>query len=167
VDRIGGVRSRGIGRAHLASRYGLEVRSVQPADAPFLAELFAAAGQAIAAPELGRRLGALRASPGVVLMASDWGPPIGLIALQWGPSLFAAEPVAQVAALLIAPEARRRGVARALLKAGAQAARSAGCGELRLLALEGGADLAAFAAATGFTAHGALLARPLRKGRAS
>jgi aminoglycoside 6'-N-acetyltransferase I len=150
----------------LASRYGLEVRSVQPADAPFLAELFAAAGQAIAAPELGRRLAALRASPGAVLMAADWGPPIGLIALQWGPSLFAAEPLAQVAALLVAPEARRRGVARTLLKAGAQAARSAGCGELRL-ASDGAADLAAFAAATGFTALGPLLARPLRKGRAA
>jgi aminoglycoside 6'-N-acetyltransferase I len=147
------------------SRYGLEIRSALPADAPFLAELLAGAGHAIAASELASRLANVRASPSAVLLASDWGPPIGLVAVQWAPSLFAAEPLARVSALLVAPDARRRGVARALLKAASQAARAAGCGELQLSAPNSAADLSAFAAATGFTALGAVLSRPLRKGR--
>jgi GNAT superfamily N-acetyltransferase len=147
------------------SRYGLEIRSALPADAPFLAELLAVAGVATPASELASRLAMLRASPGAVLMASDWGPAIGLVAVQWAPSLLAAEPVARVSALLVAPDARRRGVARALLKAASHAARAAGCGELELSARDSATDLLGFAVATGFTPLGAILSRPLRKGR--
>ncbi|HEY1930323.1 MAG TPA: GNAT family N-acetyltransferase [Caulobacteraceae bacterium] len=148
------------------SRYGLEIRSAMPADAPFLAELFAGVGAAIPASELATRLAVLRASPGAVLMASDWGPAIGLIAVQWAPSLLTAEPVARVSALLVAPDARRHGVARALLKAASQAARSAGCGELELSVPDNATGVHAFAVATGFTPMGMVLSRPLRKGRA-
>jgi len=147
----------------LSSRYGLEIRSVQSSDAPFLADFLAGAGHSVAAPELARRLEALRASPGVALMASDWGPPIGLIALHWSPSLFAARPTALVIALLVSPDARRRGIGRALLKAGSQAARSAGCEELHLIAPEGCGDLLAFGQGAGFAATGYVLRRALRK----
>jgi aminoglycoside 6'-N-acetyltransferase I len=148
----------------LSSRYGLEIRSVQSSDAQFLADFMAGAGHSVAAPELARRLEALRTSPGVALMASDWGPPIGLIALHWSPSLFTARPTALMIALLVSPEARRRGIGRALLKAGSQAARSAGCDELHLVAPEGCSDLVAFAHGAGFAAMGAVLTRALRKG---
>ncbi|HSZ52193.1 MAG TPA: GNAT family N-acetyltransferase [Caulobacteraceae bacterium] len=147
-------------------RYGLEIRSALPADATFLAELFTGAGAAISASELANRLAVLRASPGAVLMASDWGPAIGMVAVQWAPSLLAAQPIARVSALLVAPDARRRGVARALLKAASQAARSAGCGELEFSIPENATDLLAFVVATGFTPLGAVLTRRLRKGRA-
>ena len=147
------------------SRYGLEIRSALPVDAPFLVELLAGAGVVTSASELASRLTAVRASPGAVLMASDWGPPIGLVTVQWAPGLLVAEPVARVSALLVAPDARRRGVARALLKAASQAARAAGCGELELSVPHSVADLLAFAVATGFTPLGGILSRPLRKGR--
>jgi GNAT superfamily N-acetyltransferase len=150
----------------LNPRHGLEIRSVQTSDAPWLTELLAGAGRFVAAPELARRIEAVRASAGVALMASDWGPPIGLIVLHWSPDLFAAQPVARVNTLLVAPEARRRGVGRALLKAGSQAARSAGCGELHLMAADGDGDLLAFALGAGFAPVGAILRRALRKGNA-
>lgn len=148
----------------MTTRHGLEIRSPLASDAPFLAEFLAGAGHAIPAPELARRLEALRADSGVALMASDLGPPIGLIALHWGPSLFATRPIALVTVLLVAAEDRRRGIGRALLKAGAQAARQAGCGELQLVAPEGRADLVAFGQNTGFASAGAVFARTLRKG---
>lgn len=148
----------------MTARYGLEIRSVQPSDTPFLAAFLAAAGHAIPASELARRLDALRESSGVALLASDLGPPIGLIALHWGPSLFAVRPIAVVTALLVGAEDRRRGIGRALLKSASQAARQAGCGELHLLAPEGCADLVAFGRDTGFASAGAVLTRALRKG---
>lgn len=148
----------------MTTRYGLEIRSVQGSDAPFLADFLAAAGHAVPAPELARRLEAQRASSGVVLMASDVGPPIGLIAVHWRPSLFATRPIGVVTTLLVDADARRRGIGRALLKAGAQAARHAGCGELHLVAPEGRADLLAFGQNTGFASTAGVLTRALRKG---
>ena len=148
----------------MTARYGLEIRSAQASDAPFLAEFLAGVGHAIPAPELARRLEALRASTGVALMASDLGPPIGLVALHWGPSLFAARPIALVTALLVGLEDRRRGIGRALLKAASQAARQAGCGELHLVAPEIRADLVAFGQSNGFVRAGAMFTRALRKG---
>lgn len=147
----------------MTARYGLEIRSTQASDTLFLAEFLAATGHAVSAPELARRLEALRASGGVALMAADWGPPIGLIALHWSPSLFATRPTAFVIALLVGPEVRRRGIGRALLRAGAQTARQAGCGDLQLVAPDGSADLVAFGESNGFISRGIVLTRALRK----
>ncbi len=149
----------------MSARQGLEIRAVLATDAPYLADLLASGGHEILAAELSRRLEAVRAGAGATLVASDWGPPVGLIALQWQPSILSAKPVAWVTLLLVGPESRRRGIGRALLKAGAQAARSAGCGDLRLLAPDDRKDMLAFAESTGFAAAGAALVRPLRKGR--
>jgi GNAT superfamily N-acetyltransferase len=151
----------------LTARYGLEIRSAQASDAPFLAEFLAGAGHAVPASELARRLEALRAGSGVALLASDVGPPIGVIALHWGQSLLAARPIALVTALLVGAEDRRRGIGRALLKAASQAARQAGCGELHLVAPEACPDLVAFGRNTGFASAGAVLTRALRKGAVS
>lgn len=72
-------------------------------------------------------------------------------------------PVARVSDLLVDPDARRRGVGRALLKAASQAARTAGCDLLLLDVPAVGESLQAFALANGFEADGARLIRPLRK----
>ncbi len=99
-----------------------------------------------------------------MLLAAEWGPPSGVIVAHFSRTLLDAEPVAVVSLLLVAPEDRRRGIARLLLKAASQAARTAGCASLLLDAPAEAAELQAFAAATGFTDAGLTLTRPLRKG---
>lgn len=147
----------------MGGRYGLEIRAADAADALGLAELLAAAGRPVAAGALARRLDRMRGEPGLVLLAAEWGPPTGVVALHWRHGLEADAPTAHADLLLVAPDERRRGVGRLLLKAAAQAARQAGCDRLLLPAPDDAPGLAAFALATGFTAAGARLERPLRK----
>jgi aminoglycoside 6'-N-acetyltransferase I len=148
----------------LASRYGLQIRAATPADAEGVAVLMASAGHPVSAAVLAERLEAIRRSAGTALLALEWGPPSGVIVLNWFDTLGADGRVAQITALLVGPEERRRGIARLLLKAGAQAARSAGCGTLHLLVSGGEPGLAEFGRASGFDPAGTVLARPLRKG---
>ncbi|WP_246694915.1 GNAT family N-acetyltransferase [Methylobacterium sp. WL6] len=82
--------------------------------------------------------------------------------LHWYRTLVA-EPTAQITTLLVAPDDRRRGLGRLLLKAAAQAARTAGCDGLEMVLPPDRPDLEAFCAATGFVAAGTRLTRPLRK----
>ena len=118
----------------MTSRHGLEIRAAAAAEAPGLAVLLAAAGQAIEPRELAARLEAIRQGPGTALVALEWGPPSGLVVLHWYRRLEEARPVAQITTLLVGVEERRRGIGRLLVKAAAQAARSAGCGMLELAA---------------------------------
>jgi len=147
----------------MTTRYGLELRAATGAEAPGLAELLAAAGHPVASRLLAERLDTIRQGSGAALVALEWGPPSGVIVLHWYPALLAAQPVALITTLLVAPEARRRGIGRLLVKAAAQAARVAGCGALELSAAEGMPDLEAFCRATGFTEAGSRFARALRK----
>lgn len=147
----------------LGNRYGLEIRTALPADASGLAELMRAAGHPVVPQLLADQLERLRGADGTALLALEWGPPSGIIVLHWYPVLEQAALVAQITRLLVAPEARRRGIGRQLLKAASQAARMAGCGELQLLAPLGGEGLPAFCDATGFTAQASGFVRPLRK----
>ena len=147
----------------MASRYGLEIRAATAADAPGLSALLRAAGHPVASEPLAERIEAVRQGPGAALIAVEWGPPGGLILLHWYRTLTADPPVAQVTTLLVGPDERRRGIGRLLLKAGAQAARLAGCGALQLLVDPAEPTLHAFAEATGFVGAGSLRVRPLRK----
>lgn len=149
----------------MSNRYGREIRSATPADAAGLAELLGACGVAIAPRALAERIETLRQDRGSALLALAWGPPCGLIVLHWHATLVDAHPVAAVSTLAVAPDERRQGIGRLLLKAGAQAARAAGCGVLRL---DAGpepetASLRGFCAATGFAETAARYERPLRK----
>ena len=148
----------------MTSRHGLEIRAASAADAPGLAVLLESAGQVIAARDLAVRLDALRHGSGTALVALEWGPPSGIVVLHWYPVLEAARPTAQITLLLVGPEERGRGIGRLLVKAAAQAARSAGCGALELAAPAAEPSLAAFCRATGFTDTGPRFTRPLRKG---
>lgn len=148
----------------MAGRHGLEIRGATSADASGLAELFAAVGRAVAPRVLAERLDAVLIQPGAVLIAADWGPPCGLIAVHWRRTLEADAPVARIDPLLVSPESRRRGIARLLLKAASQSARSARCATLELSTDAAEPGLAAFCEATGFSPIGRDYARPLRKG---
>ncbi len=147
----------------LASRHGLEIRAATPADAPALAELMEIVRPDAPAALLARRLEAFRDEPGVALLASEWGPPSGLIVLHWLSPLQSAR-IALVSLLLVAPDARRRGIGRVLLKAAAQAGRTAGCDVLRCPVTREASGLDAFCRATGFDDAGAAWERSLRKG---
>lgn len=147
----------------MTSRYGLEIRAATPIDAPGLAALLTAAGHAIDVPAMAERLAAMREGAGAVLIAAQWGPPSGLVVLHWYSTLEDARPTAQITTLLVAAEDRRHGIGRLLLKAAAQAARTAGCGTLELLAASEETSLREFCRATGFTETGTRLVRSLRK----
>lgn len=144
-------------------RYGLDIRAATPAEAPGLSLLLAEAGLNINAHDLAERLPALRATSGIALVAMKWGPPSGLVVLHWYPTLTASRPIAQISILLVSMEDRRQGIGRLLVKAAAQAARSAGCGDLEITATPDALSLRAFCRATGFADAGARFARPLRR----
>ena len=148
-------------------RRGLSIRAADGADAPGLAFLLCAAGVPATPGDLGRRLRAMGGQPGGVLLAEDYGPPVGVLACSWTLTLTADPPAALITALIVDPERRRRGIARLLLKAAAQAARQAGCGRLDLHASETKGALKAFCEATGFENEGVLFTRSLRKGRSA
>ena len=147
----------------MPNRYGLAIRAANAGDAEGIGALLRAAGLAVDHRGLPLRLEEIPLQAGLVLLAEDWGPPGGVLALRWSWTLFEAQKVAEVTALVVDPEQRRKGIARLLLKAAARAARSAGCGELRLLAPAGVTGLGEFCAATGFGRIGESFARPLRK----
>ncbi|WP_424134414.1 GNAT family N-acetyltransferase [Roseomonas chloroacetimidivorans] len=141
------------------TRYGVDLRAALPADSSDLAALLGGTPRGMA-----QRLEALAQDPAsAVLVATGWnGAAIGVIALHWHPTLTTDRPLARITALAVAEEERRNGIGRLLIKAGAQAARSAGCDLLEAAPPEeGGAT--AFLQALGFTGVGSNFARPLRK----
>jgi aminoglycoside 6'-N-acetyltransferase I len=149
----------------LKSRHGLEIRAATGADAPGVCELLKSAGHEISPRALADRLDAIRQEPGAALLALEWGPPSGLVLLHWYRTLDADQPTAQITALLVGPDERRRGIGRLLVKAAAQAARVAGCGTLELRAAPEKPTLRQFCLATGFIEAAQLFVRPLRKSR--
>ena len=145
----------------MANRYGLQIRAAGGADAAGLSELMGAGGLRVSAGALAARLDALQPAGGAALIALEWGPPSGVVVLSWCRTLGDDLPVAAVSLLLVAPDDRRRGIGRLLLKAASQAARLAGCGTMSLPAPE--PSLRAFCLATGFNEAGSAFERPLRK----
>lgn len=145
----------------MAGRYGMDIRGADAGDAPGLSELLAACGVPTAPALLARRLERLREARATVLVAVEWGPPAGVAVVTHRPALDADAALAALDLLLVAPDDRRRGVGRLLLKAAAQAARQAGAVELHMAA--GDEASRAFAEANGFVERGSGRVRPLRK----
>ena len=154
-------RCRPGGGRGVAGRFGMEIRGADAGDAAGLAELSAAAGRLATPAAMARRLERLQEARALVLLALEWGPPSGVAVVTHRPVLDADTLVSSLDLLWVAPDERRRGVGRLLLKAAAQAARQAGGVELRATADDPATH--AFALACGFTERGATLTRPLRK----
>ena len=147
----------------MSSRHGLTIRAADLGDVDGLAELLATANMTVARDRLASRLNAIQDQAGVLLIADEWGPPSGVIAVHWHSVLTADLKVGWISGLLVDPDRRRNGVARLVLKAASQAARSAGCGELVLHASTEPGDLRTFCLATGFSESGEVFTRALRK----
>ena len=147
----------------MSNRHGLSIRAANSGDVDGLVDLLGTAGETTARDRLASRLNALQDQPGALLIADEWGPPSGLVAVHWHSVLTADLKVGWISALLVDPERRRNGIARLLLKAASQAARSAGCGELVLNAPIEPDALRAFCLATGFVDTGEAFTRSLRK----
>jgi len=144
------------------SRYGVEIRAANVGDAADIALLLSGAPQPPTAREVADRLEGA-ATGGAVLVAENWGPLAGVIALGWVTTLQQARPTAVITALAVGQDDRRRGIGRLLLKAGAQAARSAGCDLLEIAA--DSPDLRGFCESNGFSPFGERFTRALRKRR--
>ena len=123
----------------------------------------AMAGKVVGARELADRLVTLHQGAGTALIALHWGPPSGLVVLHWYQTLEEARPTGQITMLLVSTQDRRRGLGRLLIKAAAQVARSAGCGQLELSVRPEAAFLQEFCRATGFAEVGQRFVRSLRK----
>jgi aminoglycoside 6'-N-acetyltransferase I len=147
----------------LKSRHGLEIRAASSADAAGLSELLGMAGCVIAPRVLAERIDAVRREPVIILIAVEWGPPSGFVIANWYRTLHADQPTAQITALLVAPDERRRGIGRLLIKAAARAARAAGCDVLEVLGGSENPDLDGFCRATGFVGAGPRFVRGLRR----
>ena len=147
----------------MTSRYALEIRAATSFEAPGIATLLAEAGHTIDPTAIAERLAAMGTTSGAALVALQWGPPSGLVILHWYGTLLAPRPVAQITTLLVATEDRRKGIGRLLIKAAAQAARMAGCGDMEILVGVDALSLHAFCGATGFETAGSHFVRPLRK----
>ena len=95
----------------MPNRYGLAIRAANAGDAEGIGALLRAAGLAVDHRGLALRLDEIPALAGLVLLAEDWGPPGGVLALRWSWTLFEAQKVAEVTALVVDPEQRRKGIA--------------------------------------------------------
>ena len=147
----------------MSTRHGLEIRAAAAGDAAGLCDLLGKAGYRIDARDMAVRLEAMRHEPGAFLIAVEWGPPSGLVVLHWYSTPQAPQPIAQITSLFVAPDDRRRGLGRLLIKVAGQAARVANCGALELMASPGDESLPLFCASTGFLQNCTNFERPLRK----
>ncbi|MES2711250.1 MAG: GNAT family N-acetyltransferase [Pseudomonadota bacterium] len=141
----------------------MEIRAANAGDASGLVTLLSNAGLVISANDIALRLAAIRQNAGTTLIATQWGPPSGVVILHWYSTLDDPGPTAQITTLLVGRDDRRRGVGRLLLKAAAQAARTAGCVRLELISATENAPLAEFCRAAGFAEAGTRFVRSLRK----
>ncbi len=112
------------------------VRRAVRADAPALAPLLDALGYPAAPAAVAARLEALLGSArDAVLVAEEGGggaAMLGVLALHWGAVLHLPAPVARIGTLVVAEEARGRGVGALLVREAAALARAEGCAELEL-----------------------------------
>jgi GNAT superfamily N-acetyltransferase len=131
----------------------IEVRLARQGDAPKVRALLGQLGYYVPVEDVHKRLGELaERQTDPVLLAAEADVAVGLLAMHWTAMLHVNRPVARITALIVFDEARGQGVGRALVDAGAELARQAGCGLVELTTALHHADAQGFYKAIGFTA---------------
>ena len=134
-----------LGDARWFAKSSFALRAATPEDAAAIAILLAELGYPTDAADAPRRLAAVVADGGALLLAvRDDGPPLGLMCLSRHVAIHADSPVAYITALVTTSAARRRGVGRALVEEAKRWAREQGCGRLSVTSAEHRADAHAF-----------------------
>ncbi len=131
----------------------IEVRPAHPGDATNVQALLAELGYDAPVEDVRKRLGVLaERQTDPVLLAAEADVVVGLIAMHWTIMLHVNKPVARITALIVCADARGKGVGRALVDAGAELARRAGCGLVELTTALDRAEAQTFYKRIGFTA---------------
>jgi GNAT superfamily N-acetyltransferase len=129
----------------------VKVRRAVAGDAAAIAALLGQLGYPAEPEPVRRRLERLEAE---ALVADDGGAVVGLAAVQVMHVLEHDAPVARLIALVVRDDARRRGVARALLDTVEARARAAGCERLHVTSAERRTDAHEAYRALGFVDTG-------------
>ena len=129
----------------------MNVRAASAGDAAGIASLLAQLGYPAEPDAVATRLERLDAE---ALVADDGGAVLGLAAVQVMHVLEHDAPVARLTALVVREDARRRGVARALVDAVEARAREAGCERLHVTTAGRRADAHAAYLSLGFAETG-------------
>jgi GNAT superfamily N-acetyltransferase len=142
----------------------VSVRPARHADFVGLAGLLGEAGYAVTPERFSRRYERLEADSSVAMVvatAPSGGDVVGVAVLQVTPELEHDAPVGRLIALVVRPDTRRRGVARALVDELEDAARRFGCARLIVNTGYEGEDAGDAYHALGFAERGTRFAKDL------
>jgi GNAT superfamily N-acetyltransferase len=129
----------------------MSVRRIEPRDVPNAVTLMVELGYPTTAGALGERIAAVTSNPGdAVLIAEEAGEVLGLVALHSFEMLHRAGRLGRITALVVAENARRRGVGGKLLRAAESQLLSIGCTMLEVTSAEQRRDAHDFYAAHGY-----------------
>ena len=130
----------------------MTVRRAEPGDVPAIAALLAELGYPVSDDALAARLGRLPDTTSVFVAEED--DVVGMAALDVRQGLEHEEPRGRIVAFVVRPDARGRGVARALMHVVEAAARAAGAVHLHVTSAHHRADAHAAYVALGFSETG-------------
>lgn len=143
---------------------GIDIRGVTQADAADVAGLLGQLGYPTTPRDVALRLETLARDPdATVLVASGYGPVVGVVVVNWCHMLHHPRPLARLTTLVVDDRERGSGIGRMLVKAASQAARMAGCDVLELTTGAQREAAHAFYRAIGFEQSSLRFSRSLRR----
>ena len=110
----------------------LRVRNADAVDGEAIASLLAALGYEVTADELADRIGRMSRTGEPVLVAKLGDSVAGCLTWHVVPVLHRPKPVGRITLLVVAEEARRKGIGRALVEAAEARLRQRGCGMIEV-----------------------------------